>query len=63
MPVKTGDIVLFPSNLMHSVPKTEHDHTRVSLAFNSFWEGELGFVKGAIDGINFLRINVPSQQR
>ena len=48
---------------MHSVPKTEHEHTRISLAFNSFWDGELGFIKGAIDGINFLRINVPSQQR
>jgi uncharacterized protein (TIGR02466 family) len=63
VPVNTGDLVLFPSNLIHSVPKTEHEYTRISLAFNSFWDGELGFIKGAIDGINFLRINVPSQQR
>lgn len=63
VPVNTGDIVLFPSNLIHSVPKTDHEYTRVSLAFNSFWDGELGFVQGAIDGINFLRVHTPSQTR
>lgn len=63
VPVETGDIVLFPSNLIHSVPQTNHEHTRISLAFNSFWDGELGFVKGAIDGINFLRVHTPSQHR
>lgn len=63
VPVETGDIVLFPSNLIHSVPQTNHEYTRISLAFNSFWDGELGFVKGAIDGINFLRVHTPSQHR
>lgn len=63
VPVETGDIVLFPSNLTHSVPQTNHDYTRISLAFNSFWDGELGFVKGAIDGINFLRVHTPNQNR
>lgn len=63
VPVETGDLVLFPSNLIHSVPQTDHDYTRISLAFNSFWDGELGFVKGAIDGINFLRVHTPSQHR
>lgn len=63
VPVETGDIVLFPSNLTHSVPQTNHEYTRISLAFNSFWDGELGFVKGAIDGINFLRVHTPSQHR
>lgn len=63
VPVETGDIVLFPSNLTHSVPQTNHDYTRISLAFNSFWDGELGFVKGAIDGINFLRVHTPNQIR
>lgn len=63
VPVETGDIVLFPSNLIHSVPQTEHEYTRISLAFNSFWDGELGFIKGAIDGINFLRVHTPTQQR
>ena len=59
--VGTGDIVLFPSNMLHSVPKTEHDYTRISLAFNSFWEGELGFMSGPLEKINFLRVNVPKQ--
>ena len=63
VPVETGDIVLFPSNLIHSVPQTDHEYTRISLAFNSFWDGELGFIKGAIDGINFLRVHTPSQHR
>lgn len=59
--VGTGDVVLFPSNMLHSVPKTEHDYTRISLAFNSFWEGELGFMSGPLEKINFLRVNVPKQ--
>ena len=59
--VGTGDVVLFPSNMLHSVPKTNHEHTRVSLAFNSFWEGELGFMSGPLERINFLRVNVPKQ--
>lgn len=59
--VGTGDIVLFPSNMLHSVPKTNHDYTRISLAFNSFWEGELGFMSGPLERINFLRVSVPKQ--
>jgi uncharacterized protein (TIGR02466 family) len=59
--VGTGDVVLFPSNMLHSVPKTNHEHTRISLAFNSFWEGELGFMEGPLERINFLRVNVPKQ--
>lgn len=59
--VGTGDVVIFPSNMLHSVPKTNHDHTRISLAFNSFWEGELGFMSGPLERINFLRVSVPKQ--
>jgi len=59
--VGTGDVVLFPSNMLHSVPKTNHEHSRISLAFNSFWEGELGFMSGPLEKINFLRISVPKQ--
>ena len=62
VPVGTGDLVLFPSNLIHSVPKTDHEHTRVSLAFNSFFEGDLGFTSGAMKGINFLRVQLPNQE-
>jgi uncharacterized protein (TIGR02466 family) len=41
-PVKTGDIILFPSNLPHSVEPTVSDDTRISLAFNVFVRGDLG---------------------
>lgn len=62
VPVGTGDLVLFPSNLIHSVPKTNHDYTRVSLAFNSFFSGELGFIDGEMSGINYLKLNLQNQR-
>ncbi len=62
VPVHTGDLVLFPSNLIHSVPKTDHDYTRISLAFNSFFSGKLGFIDGAMQGINYLKIELQNQQ-
>ena len=40
--VGTTDIVLFPSNVPHSVGKVTSDKTRVSLAFNTFLRGTLG---------------------
>ena len=42
IPVNAGDIVLFPSNLSHGVREVVEDVERVSLSFNSFFEGELG---------------------
>jgi uncharacterized protein (TIGR02466 family) len=41
-PVKTGQIVLFPSSTTHSVEVKKGDNTRVSLAFNVFIKGTLG---------------------
>jgi len=41
-PVKTGDIILFPSSLIHMVETKQGDNTRVSLAFNIFVKGILG---------------------
>ena len=41
-PVKTGDLILFPSSLTHMVETKEGDNTRVSLAFNVFVKGKLG---------------------
>lgn len=41
-PVGTGDIILFPSNLVHEVPKTTSDSDRISLAFNVFLKGCIG---------------------
>ena len=41
VPVKTGDIVIFPSQLVHEVPLIQNKK-RVSLAFNSFPVGTFG---------------------
>jgi len=39
---KKGDLLLFPSSLLHSVPVKETDGFRVSLSFNTFVEGHIG---------------------
>jgi uncharacterized protein (TIGR02466 family) len=41
-PVKTGDIILFPSSLTHMVETKQGDNTRISLAFNVFVKGTVG---------------------
>jgi uncharacterized protein (TIGR02466 family) len=41
-PVKTGDIILFPSSLTHMVETKQGDNTRISLAFNVFIRGTVG---------------------
>tara|TARA_R100001460_G_C3507988_1_gene171165 strand:+ start:130 stop:738 length:609 start_codon:yes stop_codon:yes gene_type:complete len=41
-PVKTGDLILFPSNLGHSVDRKKNKNLRISLAFNVFIKGNLG---------------------
>jgi uncharacterized protein (TIGR02466 family) len=40
--VGTGDLVLFPSSLTHTVQPVEGEDTRISLAFNTFPIGILG---------------------
>ena len=40
--VKTGDIVLFPSNLTHMVETKAGKNRRTSLAFNTFAKGYIG---------------------
>lgn len=45
LPVKNGDLLLFPSSLEHMVESIEEDEsrdTRISLAFNTFVNGPLG---------------------
>jgi uncharacterized protein (TIGR02466 family) len=54
--VKTGDIILFPSDLSHHVPFTTGNYTRVSLAFNSFFEGRLGISSDIPNYIEFNNI-------
>jgi len=40
--IKTGDVVLFPSSLVHHVENVVHKDVRISLAFNTFLKGYLG---------------------
>jgi len=54
IPVSVGDIVLFPSDLSHGVRELAEDVQRVSLSFNTFFEGELGCEEFA----NSLRVSV-----
>lgn len=42
LPVQTGDLMLFPSSLTHSVEPVRGDHTRISLSFNTFPVGYVG---------------------
>ena len=41
-PVKTGDIIMFPSSIKHMVETKKGDNTRISLAFNVFIKGTIG---------------------
>jgi len=43
--VKTGDVILFPSSLIHMVETKEGTNTRISLAFNVFIKGTVGVNK------------------
>jgi len=42
VPVKTGDLILFPSDVEHKVNIKETKSTRISLSFNVFIKGFLG---------------------
>jgi hypothetical protein len=57
IPVANKDIVLFPSNLNHSVPENVGTNTRISLAFNSFFEGSLGIHKSEPNYTEFNSVN------
>jgi len=39
VPVQTGHVVMFPSEVTHMVRTKSRDHTRISLAFNTFFRG------------------------
>tara|TARA_X000000368_G_scaffold276205_1_gene219123 strand:- start:30 stop:800 length:771 start_codon:yes stop_codon:yes gene_type:complete len=42
LPLKMGELILFPSNLQHSVPENLGDEERISLSFNTWCKGNLG---------------------
>jgi uncharacterized protein (TIGR02466 family) len=39
---KNGDLLIFPSNLLHEVPIKKTDGTRISISFNTFIKGSIG---------------------
>ena len=41
LPVSSGQLVLFPSYLEHSVPVLKENVTRISLSFNTFIIGDI----------------------
>ena len=46
VPARTGFLYLFPSFLKHGVPAIEgRSSTRISLSFNTFYEGEIGGIE------------------
>jgi len=45
LPMKRGELILFPSNLTHSVPVNQSDEERISLSFNSWPKGNMGDIK------------------
>lgn len=52
IPVSTGDIVLFPSKITHSVAPTTGNYVRTTLAFNTF-------IKGSIrEGLHLLDLDL-----
>jgi predicted 2-oxoglutarate/Fe(II)-dependent dioxygenase YbiX len=42
VPVKAGDIYIFPSETFHEVEATISDKVRYSLAFNTYFKGTIG---------------------
>lgn len=53
LPLNSGELILFPSNLTHSVPENKSDQKRVSLAFNTFAKNSLG----SIDSLTYLPLD------
>ena len=45
LPMKRGELILFPSNLQHSVPVNNSEEERISLSFNSWPKGNMGDIK------------------
>jgi len=42
LPMKRGELILFPSNLTHSVPLNQFEEERISLSFNTWPKGNMG---------------------
>mgnify|MGYP003657307313 FL=1 len=44
-PVETGNLFMFPSSTLHEVETKKGNNTRISLAFNTFYKGTIGYSK------------------
>lgn len=42
LPLKPGELIIFPSNLHHCVPTNQSNSERISLSFNTWAKGSLG---------------------
>jgi ectoine hydroxylase-related dioxygenase (phytanoyl-CoA dioxygenase family) len=40
--VETGQLLLFPSSLLHAVEEVTTETTRISISFNTFFKGHIG---------------------
>lgn len=47
IPVENNSLIIFPSNLYHYVKPNTKKNTRVSLAFNTFIKGPIGYKNGS----------------
>ena len=45
LPMKRGELIIFPSNLSHSVPINVGEEERISLSFNTWPKGNMGDIK------------------
>jgi len=51
IPFNKGDLIIFPSDLKHSVPVNNEDKLRLSLSFNSY-------IKGKINSRELSKLNI-----
>ena len=45
LPLNKGELIIFPSNLQHSVPPNGNDTERISLSFNTWGKGNMGDIQ------------------
>ena len=53
-PIKSGDLIIFPSNLLHSVIPNKSDKSRYSLGFNTWTKGSFG----SEESLNYVGCNL-----
>ena len=53
LPLKPGELILFPSSQPHSVPPNQSEEERISLSFNTWPKGDLGDV----ESLTYLPLN------